>query len=50
MDREAKKLKKHFEKQLAYDEMKARKAAGKLRKHFKKDKSDAGAQRITEDN
>ncbi|HEY0371856.1 MAG TPA: ribosome small subunit-dependent GTPase A [Thermoanaerobaculia bacterium] len=30
--------------------MKARKQAGKLRKHFKKDKGDAGAQRITEDN
>ena len=50
MDREAKKLKKHFEKHLAYDEMKARKQAGKLRKTFKKDKGDAGAQRITEDN
>jgi ribosome biogenesis GTPase len=50
MDREAKKLKKHFEKHLAPDEMKARKQAGKLRKHFKKDKGDAGAQRITEDN
>ena len=50
MDREEKKLKKHFEKHLAYDEMKARKQAGKLRKNFKKDKGDAGAQRITEDN
>lgn len=50
MDREAKKLKKHFEKHLAYDELKARKQAGKLRKNFKKDKGDAGAQRITEDN
>ena len=50
MDREAKKLKKHFEKHLAYDEMKARKQAGKLRKNYKKDKGDAGAQRITEDN
>lgn len=50
MDREAKKLKKHFEKHLAHDEMKARKQAGKLRKHFKKDKGDAGAQRLTEDN
>lgn len=50
MDREAKKLKKHFEKHLAHDEMKARKAAGKLRKNFKKDKGDAGAQRITEEN
>ncbi|HEX6099389.1 MAG TPA: ribosome small subunit-dependent GTPase A [Thermoanaerobaculia bacterium] len=50
MDREAKKLKKHFEKHLAPEEMKARKQAGKLRKNFKKDKGDAGAQRITEDN
>ena len=50
MDRESKKLKKHFEKHLQYDEMKARKRAGKLRKDIKKDKGDAGAQRITEDN
>ena len=49
-DREAKKLKKHFEKHLQYDEMKARKKAGKLRRDFKKDKGDAGAQRLTEDN
>lgn len=50
MDREAKKLKKHFEKHLAYEEMKARKQAGKVRRVLKKDKGDAGAQRITEDN
>ena len=50
MDREARKLKKFFEKRLEYNEMKARKQAGKLRKNFKKDKGDAGAQRITEDN
>jgi ribosome biogenesis GTPase len=50
MDREAKKLKKFFEKHLAYEEMKARKQAGKLRKQFRKDKGDQGAQRITEDN
>ncbi len=50
MDREAKKLKKFFEKHRAHDEMKARKQAGKLRKDFRKDKGDAGAQRLTEDN
>jgi len=50
MDREAKKLKKHFDKHRDYVEMKARKQAGKLRKNIKKDKGDAGAQRITEDN
>lgn len=50
MDREAKKLKKFFEKHLAYKEMKARKQAGKLRKNLRKDKGAAGAQRITEDN
>lgn len=50
MDHDEKKLKKHFEKHLPYDEMKARKKAGNLRKNFKKDKGDAGAQRITEDN
>jgi ribosome biogenesis GTPase len=50
MDRETKKLKKHFEKHLQYEEMKARKQAGKLRRMVKKDKGDAGAQRITEDN
>ena len=50
MDRESKKLKKHFEKHLQYDEMKARKQAGKLRRMVRKDKGDAGARRITEDN
>jgi ribosome biogenesis GTPase len=50
MDHDEKKLKKHFEKHLAYDEIKARKQAGKLRKNFRRDKGDAGAQRITEDN
>jgi len=50
MDRESKKLKKHFEKHLQYEEMKARKQAGKLRRMVKKDKGDAGARRITEDN
>lgn len=50
MDREEKKLKKMFEKHLPPEELKARKRAGKLRKSFRKDKGDAGAQRITEDN
>lgn len=50
MDREAKKLKKHFEKRLAYDEMKARKKAGKLRRAFRKDKGDVRSHRVTEDN
>ena len=49
-DRETKKLKKHLEKHRPYDETKARKKAGKLRRDFKKDKGDAGAQRVTEDN
>lgn len=50
MDRETKKLKKMFEEHRQYGEMKARKQAGKLRRLVKKDKGDAGAQRITEDN
>ena len=50
MDREAKKLRKHFEKQLAYDEMKAKKQAGKVRRAFRKDKGDPRAPRVTEDN
>lgn len=50
MDRESKKLKKHFEKKLAYDEMKAKKHAGKIRRSFRKDKGDARAPRVTEDN
>lgn len=50
MDRETKKLKKHFEKHLAYDEMKERKRAGKIRKAFRKDKGGVREQRVTEDN
>ncbi|HYI13048.1 MAG TPA: ribosome small subunit-dependent GTPase A [Thermoanaerobaculia bacterium] len=50
MDREAKKLKKHFEKRLAYDEMKSRKQAGKVRRAFRKEKPDVRGQRVTEDN
>jgi ribosome biogenesis GTPase / thiamine phosphate phosphatase len=50
MDREAKKLKKHFEKRLEYDEMKARKRAGQLRRTFKKGKGEARQPRVTEDN
>jgi len=50
MDRESKKLKKHFEKHLEYDEMKARKRAGKLRRAFRKDKGEVRDHRITEDN
>src|SRR5512134_2010814 len=50
MDRESRKLKKHFEKRLEYDEMKARKRAGKLRRAFRKDKGDVREQRVTEDN
>ena len=50
MDRESKKLKKHFEKHLAYDEMKAKKRAGKIRQTFRKDKGVVREQRVTEDN
>jgi ribosome biogenesis GTPase / thiamine phosphate phosphatase len=50
MDREAKKLKKHFEKHLAYDEMKSKKQAGKIRRAYRKDKGDVRAPRVTEDN
>lgn len=50
MDRESKRLKKHFEKHLEYDEMKARKRAGKLRRAFRKDKGEVREQRVTEDN
>lgn len=50
-DREAKKLKKHFEKHLPYDEMKARKQAGKIRKAIlKKGKGETREQRVTEEN
>lgn len=50
MDREAKKLKKHFEKHLPHDEMKSKKRAGKIRRAFRKDKGDVREQRVTEDN
>ncbi|MDQ3280156.1 MAG: ribosome small subunit-dependent GTPase A [Acidobacteriota bacterium] len=50
MDRETKKLRKHFEKHLAYDEMKAKKRAGKIRGAFRKDKGNVRAPRVTEDN
>lgn len=50
MDRETKKLKKHIEKHLAYDEMKAKKRAGKIRQAFRKDKGQVREQRVTEDN
>lgn len=50
MDRESRKLKKHFEKHLRYDEMKAKKRAGKIRGAFRKDKGNARDQRVTEDN
>src|SRR6185295_11635778 len=49
MDREAKKLKKHFER-LSYDEMKARKRAGKVKHAFRKDKGEVRESRVTEDN
>jgi ribosome biogenesis GTPase len=50
MDRLSKKLKKHFEKHLPYDEMKERKRAGKLRRAFRKGKGEVREQRVTEDN
>ena len=50
MDRESRKLKKHFEKHLPYDEMKAKKKAGKLRGAYRRDKGNAREQRVTEDN
>ena len=50
MDRESRKLKKHFEKRLGYEEMKARKRAGKVRRVFRKDKGDVRLGRVTEDN
>jgi ribosome biogenesis GTPase len=50
MNRESRKLKKHIEKHLAYDEMKAKKRAGKIRQAFRKDKSVVREQRVTEDN
>jgi ribosome biogenesis GTPase len=50
MDRETKKLKKHIEKHLSYDEMKAKKRAGKIRQAFRKDKGVVREQRVTEDN
>lgn len=50
MDRESRKLKKHFEKRLGIDEMKSRKRAGKMRQVFRKGKTDVREQRVTEDN
>jgi ribosome biogenesis GTPase len=50
LDRESRKLRKHFEKHLGYEEMKARKHAGKIRRVFRKDKGDVREQRVTEDN
>jgi ribosome biogenesis GTPase len=50
MDRESRKLKKHFEKHLGIDEMKSRKRAGKLRQVYRKGKADVREQRVTEDN
>ncbi|HEY0157782.1 MAG TPA: ribosome small subunit-dependent GTPase A [Thermoanaerobaculia bacterium] len=49
-DRETRKLKKHLEKHLPYEEMKAKKRAGKMRGAFRKDKGNAREQRVTEDN
>jgi ribosome biogenesis GTPase len=50
MDRESRKLRKHIEKHLPYDEMKSRKQAGKLRKSLRKGKGEVREQRVTEDN
>lgn len=50
MDREAKKLKKFFEKRFEHEQMKARKQASKLRKAFDKGRDTVRDQRITEDN
>jgi ribosome biogenesis GTPase / thiamine phosphate phosphatase len=50
MDRDERKLKKALEKHLPYEEMKAKKRAGKLRGAFRKDKGNAREQRVTEDN
>jgi ribosome biogenesis GTPase len=49
MDRETKKLKKHFEKRLRHEELKERKRASKLRKALDKGQP-AREHRITEDN
>lgn len=49
-ERLLKRYKKDLEKQVAPGELKERKRAGKLRRAFRKDKGDAGAQRVTEDN
>ncbi|HEX8254672.1 MAG TPA: ribosome small subunit-dependent GTPase A [Thermoanaerobaculia bacterium] len=43
-------MKKAFEKHLAYDEMKQKKRAGKIRGAYRKDKGNAREQRVTEDN
>jgi ribosome biogenesis GTPase len=50
MDRESRKLRKHIEKHLGYDDMKSRKRAGKIRQAFRKDKGVVREQRVTEDN
>jgi len=49
MDRESKKLRKHLERP-SYDEMKARKRAGKIKRTFRKDKGEVRESRVTEDN
>lgn len=49
MDRQTKKLKKHFEKHRRYEEMKEKKKAGKLRRAFRKEKGET-RERVTEDN
>lgn len=45
-----KRHKKDLEKHVPVDELKERKRAGKLRRAFRKDKGDAGAHRLTEEN
>lgn len=50
MDRETRKLKKHIEKHLAYDDMKARQKAGRVRGAYRKDKGAARDPRVTEEN
>jgi ribosome biogenesis GTPase / thiamine phosphate phosphatase len=50
MDRFEKRYKKHLEKHRPYDEMKARKQAGKIRRAMKKGKGEGGGGRVTEEN
>ena len=50
MDRSQKRHQKDLEKHRPYDEMKARKQAGKIRRAMKKGKGERGASRVTEDN